>query len=577
MMEGAQTNTDTETTNSHSDLDAPSNNPLEGRENTEDEIIKTTSVSPFVCSDTDVEDKADCDKDPNDSKAKDGIDKETIDGDNITSNASNNKVITSSASDTSVSCENAEGALSEVYSSKEVPVCQPEISFIVNEPESPEEIAQKRVKIHESIEIHEASDTNSEGEPYNHMQHRNRRKVNMSIKKEIIGILKSPTPSKEVRSFPSLPDNMLKELGILQNIPISTEYLSERDIENKFNALSLAFKTDRVTLTDRLDLQLRQRDIAEKNVFDEIRYLKTTIKSLNRLCCDVDSRDILQQIGKQISILEQSSTRVASSSEQFGAVQQEMRVSTAVEIMLLHLENIKRNFEREHSDLEDAKQVLIKHKLIEGEGECTPRLRSVSVMHGSSISDHDKFRRASVASSSHNTLSVEKHVARPKSPTFLQMVSMKNLSVNSLDTGISEKKSSVFGTITEEQNKNDRNNNNNNSSANNKNKQIFQQRRESRRQSQFDVDTIIEEMDDLAEKRESSPPPSPLHTKKLVLPSSPKELYNRKKSLILHFKTWYSELYWPYDEEETLLGIRYSISAILSVAAFAIVLGTLFG
>jgi len=91
------------------------------------------------------------------------------------------------------------------------------------------------------------------------------------------------------------------------------------------------------------------------------------------------------------------------------------------------------------------------------------------------------------------------------------------------------------------------------------------------------VDTIIEEMDDLAEKRESSPPPSPLHTKKLVLPSSPKELYNRKKSLILHFKTWYSELYWPYDEEETLLGIRYSISAILSVAAFAIVLGTLFG
>ena len=150
-MEGAQTNTDTETTNSHSDLDAPSNNPLEGRENTDDEIIKTTSVSPFVCSDTDVEDKADCDKDPNDSKAKDGIDKETIDGDNITSNASNNKVITSSASDTSVSCENGEGALSAVYSSKEVPVCQPEISFIVNEPESPEEIAQKRVKGSQTI------------------------------------------------------------------------------------------------------------------------------------------------------------------------------------------------------------------------------------------------------------------------------------------------------------------------------------------------------------------------------------------------------------------------------------------
>ena len=42
----------------------------------------------------------------------------------------------------------------------------------------------------------------------------------------------------------------------------SAENMSEQDIENKFSSLSLAFKTDRMTLHERLELQHRQRDIA---------------------------------------------------------------------------------------------------------------------------------------------------------------------------------------------------------------------------------------------------------------------------------------------------------------------------
>jgi hypothetical protein len=41
-----------------------------------------------------------------------------------------------------------------------------------------------------------------------------------------------------------------------------------------------------------------------------------------------------------------------------------MRVSTAVEIMLLHLENLKRNYEREHAELEETRRVLVHHKLL---------------------------------------------------------------------------------------------------------------------------------------------------------------------------------------------------------------------
>ena len=61
--------------------------------------------------------------------------------------------------------------------------------------------------------------------------------------------------------------------------------LSERDIENKFSSLSLAFKTDRVSLQERHELQLRQRDIAERNVATEIRQLGASIRYFSLILC----------------------------------------------------------------------------------------------------------------------------------------------------------------------------------------------------------------------------------------------------------------------------------------------------
>ena len=86
--------------------------------------------------------------------------------------------------------------------------------------------------------------------------------------------------------------------------------MSDQDIESKFSSLSLAFKTDRITLAERLELQHRcsristiykylhstgyiyisiisiylhrQRDIAERNAEDEIRQLKSSVQCLNR-------------------------------------------------------------------------------------------------------------------------------------------------------------------------------------------------------------------------------------------------------------------------------------------------------
>ena len=55
------------------------------------------------------------------------------------------------------------------------------------------------------------------------------------------------------------------DLGLLDSLVLSAENLSEQDIETKFSSLSLAFKTDRMTLQERLELQHRQRDIAGNN------------------------------------------------------------------------------------------------------------------------------------------------------------------------------------------------------------------------------------------------------------------------------------------------------------------------
>ena len=88
-------------------------------------------------------------------------------------------------------------------------------------------------------------------------------------------------------------------------------------------------------------------------------------------------------------------------------------------------------------------------------------------------------------------------------------------------------------------------------------------RKDSRKTSRYDVNTILEELDDLAVRRDSSPPsPPPLRAPRPPpqLPRSAREVIQRRKSLLVHLSNWYSDLYWPYDEEETVLGLRYTLS-----------------
>lgn len=101
-------------------------------------------------------------------------------------------------------------------------------------------------------------------------------------------------------------------------------------------------------------------------------------------------------------MLQQSLSRVSSSSEQFGAVQQEGRVATAVEIVLLHVDNLKRSYEKEHHELEEARRILIEHKLLVNDEDSqyvrpsNARIRSISVVQPSTYHEVNKPRRASL-------------------------------------------------------------------------------------------------------------------------------------------------------------------------------------
>ncbi|XP_060596697.1 inositol 1,4,5-triphosphate receptor associated 1-like isoform X5 [Ruditapes philippinarum] len=183
---------------------------------------------------------------------------------------------------------------------------------------------------------------------------------NNEEKAETVIKTKDDTPSCEINGdviMPSIPNEFLQKLGLTQDGK-SSEELSDQEIESKFTSLSLAFKTDSQTLEKRLEIQERSRDIAEQNVDKELQGLRIGLETLNQICTDPQVREVLTKIQNHIDILEKSTARVSSRAEVFGAIQQEKRMSKAVDIMVHHVENIRRVHEREHAELEEARKLL---------------------------------------------------------------------------------------------------------------------------------------------------------------------------------------------------------------------------
>ncbi|XP_076344187.1 uncharacterized protein LOC143244057 isoform X2 [Tachypleus tridentatus] len=167
--------------------------------------------------------------------------------------------------------------------------------------------------------------------------------------------------------FPCIPDSFLKLLGLHKDDPNSIASFTEKETEKKFNSLSLAFKTDKLTLNKRLELQQRQRDTAEENVESEIQALRELLNTLNQLSTSHEMRELISDIQQQVDVLERSVSRVSSRAELYGAVQQEEKINRAFEIAVMYVEKLKFVYEKEHQELEEIRQLLLKRHLVDVE------------------------------------------------------------------------------------------------------------------------------------------------------------------------------------------------------------------
>ncbi|XP_066210433.1 inositol 1,4,5-triphosphate receptor associated 2 isoform X1 [Saccopteryx leptura] len=193
----------------------------------------------------------------------------------------------------------------------------------------------------------------------------------------------------------SLPVTTMKSVNFKQNDNTSA---NEKEVEAEFLRLSLGFKCDWFTLEKRMKLEERTRDLAEENLKKEIGNCLKLLESLTPLCEDDNqAQEIIKKLEKSIKLLGQCTTRVASRAEMLGAINQENRVSKAVEVMIQHVENLKRMYAKEHTELEELKQVLLQNERsfnpLDDEDDCQVKKHLASL--NSKPSSH---RRVTIAS-----------------------------------------------------------------------------------------------------------------------------------------------------------------------------------
>ncbi|XP_050963831.1 inositol 1,4,5-triphosphate receptor associated 2 isoform X2 [Labeo rohita] len=134
---------------------------------------------------------------------------------------------------------------------------------------------------------------------------------------------------------------------------------SDKEIEAEFHRLSLGFKCDMFTLEKRLRLEERSRDLAEENVRKEVNSCRGLLQALIPRCEeDNQSMEIIHRLQKNLEVLIQSMTRVSSRSEMLGAIHQETRVGKTVEVMIQHVENLRRMYTKEHAELLELRENL---------------------------------------------------------------------------------------------------------------------------------------------------------------------------------------------------------------------------
>ncbi|XP_078497383.1 uncharacterized protein LOC144753631 [Lissotriton helveticus] len=152
--------------------------------------------------------------------------------------------------------------------------------------------------------------------------------------------------------------NSSTELSILERLGLNRVSLTEQDVEAAFAHLSLAFRCDSFTLRRRVQVEERARDVAEENIQQELEECRSLLQRLTNSCMEERWKEMAGQLQESLTVLTSSIERVTKAAEVLGAVHQEARMSRAAEVMIQHVENLKRLHSREHAELEDMKRLI---------------------------------------------------------------------------------------------------------------------------------------------------------------------------------------------------------------------------
>ncbi|KFO09203.1 Lymphoid-restricted membrane protein, partial [Balearica regulorum gibbericeps] len=155
-------------------------------------------------------------------------------------------------------------------------------------------------------------------------------------------------------------------------------------LQAAFAHLALAFRCDMFTLRQRVQVEKRARDAAEENIQEELEQCRAALERLGPSCTDAGCKEMLEQLQRSLAVLAAAVERATSAAEKLGAVHQEARMSRAAEVMVQHVENLKRHHMREHAELEEMKRLIQQNsrnrQLAETQDDTEPRLRPHPLM-----------------------------------------------------------------------------------------------------------------------------------------------------------------------------------------------------
>ncbi|XP_008067475.1 protein MRVI1 isoform X2 [Carlito syrichta] len=157
--------------------------------------------------------------------------------------------------------------------------------------------------------------------------------------------------------MPNISDVLLRKLRVHKSLPGSAPPLTEKEVENVFVQLSLAFRNDSYTLESRINQAERERNLTEEDTEKELENFKASITSSASLWHHCEHRETYQKLLEDVAVLHRLAARLSSRAETVGAVRQEKRMSKATEVMMQYVENLKRTYEKDHAELMEFKKL----------------------------------------------------------------------------------------------------------------------------------------------------------------------------------------------------------------------------